>query len=223
MRHKIVMVGENRPSFKVPPEIPRHRQQPAMEHSQTIAAAEMVLLEVGANGEKVGAALGKLVKRRVGPGRFVEYVCTTQRRRRCGIRRSGFARGVAEFIVRVHRKSQSGVALRLPPHSKMARMKPRPNFRQVSNRQKLKEMVARLRSSAVNNWSKQRRALAVFAELVVGQVVGDQAARFVPEFGADGLGFMTETCAKRATPASQCNIRNSAIEGILFTWLIPAR
>ena len=67
MRDEMVVIGEDRPGFKLPTEIARNGEQAPVQHAQPIRAAKVMLLVIGAGGEEVGSAVRETMQRSVGP------------------------------------------------------------------------------------------------------------------------------------------------------------
>src|SRR6266404_5602806 len=69
MSDEVIVIGENRPCLKLPAEISRHGEQPAMKNAQAGRASEVMVLKIRAGRQKVSAAHAELVRGRMRPRR----------------------------------------------------------------------------------------------------------------------------------------------------------
>src|SRR6059036_765714 len=70
MRNEMVVVGKNRPGFKLPAEVARDGEEAAVQDTESVRATEVVGFQIRAGCDEERSACRKLMRGCVGPRRL---------------------------------------------------------------------------------------------------------------------------------------------------------
>jgi hypothetical protein len=79
MRDEVIMIRKNRPRFEMPIRFAEQFHHTALKNIQTFGIREEMLFEISSSGNKVRPCGGKLMRRSVGPARWVHGATLTGR------------------------------------------------------------------------------------------------------------------------------------------------